>query len=250
MENLVPIGQFSAASRLSPKALRLYDENGLLPPARVDPDSGYRYYRLEQLRTATTIQLLRGCGMPLAEIRAFLASPSATALEEYERELLDELGDRRRVLRYLRRRLKEEPMFEVRTKQVEEQPYVSRTKRVRVPDLEPFIVSTIDELWRAHEPSGHAFSLFHGEVNEQDDGPVEVCVPTAEGDKRLPGGEVAYTIATAEQTEFPEILGAYDAVARWATEQGRQLDGPPREIYLWDPAKGETPRMEIAWRLR
>ncbi|MDQ3672281.1 MAG: MerR family transcriptional regulator, partial [Actinomycetota bacterium] len=35
MEDLIPIGQFAAASRLSLKALRLYDENGLLPPAYV-----------------------------------------------------------------------------------------------------------------------------------------------------------------------------------------------------------------------
>ena len=40
MENLITIGQFAAASRLSLKALRLYDDNGLLPPAVVDPDSG------------------------------------------------------------------------------------------------------------------------------------------------------------------------------------------------------------------
>ena len=39
----MPIGEFAAASRLSQKALRLYGEKGLLPPARVDPDSGYRY---------------------------------------------------------------------------------------------------------------------------------------------------------------------------------------------------------------
>ena len=45
MENLLPIGQFAAASQLSHKALRLYAERGLLPPAWVDPDSGYRYYR-------------------------------------------------------------------------------------------------------------------------------------------------------------------------------------------------------------
>ncbi|CAN5172897.1 hypothetical protein BH09ACT13_BH09ACT13_10710 [soil metagenome] len=37
MEDLIPIGQFAAASRLLLKALRLYDENGLLPPAEVDP---------------------------------------------------------------------------------------------------------------------------------------------------------------------------------------------------------------------
>jgi DNA-binding transcriptional MerR regulator len=250
MENLVPIGEFAAASRLSLKALRLYDDNGLLPPARVDPDSGYRYYRLQQLGEATTIRLLRRAGMPLAEIRAFLADPSPARLDEYEQTLLGELADRRLVLRYLRRRLKEAPMFHVETKHVDAQPYVSRTKKVRVPDLEPFINETIGELWKATEPTGSAFTLYHGEVNEEDDGPVEVCVPTAEGDKRLPAGEVAFTIATGDQCRFPEIIGAYDAVARWAKEHGRGLDGPPREIYHSDPEKGEKDRFEIAWPLR
>ena len=40
---LVPIGWFSKMTRLSVKALRLYDENGLLPAARVDSSSGYRW---------------------------------------------------------------------------------------------------------------------------------------------------------------------------------------------------------------
>jgi DNA-binding transcriptional MerR regulator len=251
MEDLISIGQFSAASRLSPKALRLYDENGLLAPARVDPDSGYRYYRREQLRAATIIRLLRACGMPLAEIKAFLSAPSASALEEFEESLAEELTERRRILRYLRQRLEEEPMFEVRTKHVGEQSYVSRMRRVGIAELEPFIVSTIGELWEQNEPTDHAFTLYHGEVNEQGDGPVEVCVPTAAGDKRLPAGEVAYTVAVGEeQCRFPEIIGAYDAVAEWAQRNGRELAGPPREIYRSDPHKGETPRMEIAWPIR
>ncbi|HEV7641695.1 MAG TPA: MerR family DNA-binding transcriptional regulator, partial [Gaiellaceae bacterium] len=41
---LIPIGQFAAAARLSLKALRLYDQSGLLPARYVDPDSGYRFY--------------------------------------------------------------------------------------------------------------------------------------------------------------------------------------------------------------
>ena len=76
MENLLSIGEFASASRLSQKALRLYGENGLLAPAWVDPESGYRYYGLEQLRSATLIAFLRRSGMPLAEIRSFLREPS------------------------------------------------------------------------------------------------------------------------------------------------------------------------------
>lgn len=250
MEDLISIGRFAEASRLSLKALRLYDENGLLPPARVDAGSGYRYYRREQLRDATTIRLLRACGMPLAEIKAFLAAPAVGTLDEYASSLANELDERRRILRYLSQRLEEEPMYEVQTKRVEEQPYVSRTTRVRVGELESFIVATIEELSAQTDPTGHAFTLYHGEVNEEDDGPVEVCVPTADGDGRLPAGEVAFTVAVGSQCEFPEIIGAYDAVAEWVHRRGRELAGPPREIYLSDPQKGETPRMEIDWPLR
>ena len=127
MEDLIPIGQFARASRLSQKALRLYDENGLLPPARVHPDSGYRFYRLAQLRDATLIGLLRSAGMPLGEIRRVLDDPAPVRIDEYEAALADELEERLRILDYVRRYLEEEQMFEVRTKTLGPIRYVSRT---------------------------------------------------------------------------------------------------------------------------
>jgi DNA-binding transcriptional MerR regulator len=243
MENLMPIGEFAAASRLSQKALRLYGENGMLVPAWVDPDSGYRYYRAAQLHTATLIALLRRAGMPLAEIRSFLRAPSLEQLEAYERAVVDEFAERRRVLRYVKRILKEEPMYDVRTKRVEEQPYVSRTKHVLVPQLGPFIAETFRELERDDAPEP-GFVLYHGPVNGDEDGPVEVCVPKADGDKRLPPGQIAFTDISGEQCEFPQILGAYEAVFRWAKEHGREVSGPAREIYLRGPGRNE--QLQIA----
>jgi DNA-binding transcriptional MerR regulator len=247
METLMPIGQFATASRLSQKALRLYGENGLLAPAWVDPDSGYRYYRSEQLQTATLIALLRRAGMPLAEIRAFLRAPTVERLDEYERRAVDEFAEQRRVLRYVKRILKEEPMYDVVTKRVEEQPYVSRSRRVHVRDLESFIRSTFTELGDG-DAAARPFVLYHGPVNHEEDGPVEVCVPKADGDKRLPAGEIAFTSIYGDQCNFPEILGAYEAVFRWAKDHGREVDGAAREIYLG--GDDEELRMEIAVPLR
>lgn len=62
------IGAFARAVRLSPKALRLYDELGLLTPARVDTATGYRYYTGAQLERARLVAWLRRVGMPLARI--------------------------------------------------------------------------------------------------------------------------------------------------------------------------------------
>jgi len=75
-----------------------------------------------------------------------LDDPSAARIDEYEATLTRELAERQRVVDYVRRFLKEEQMFEVKVKQVEEQPYVSRSKRIRVADLERFVVGAIDEL--------------------------------------------------------------------------------------------------------
>jgi protein phosphatase len=54
-QDLLPIGQFAEASRLSLKALRIYDRLGLLRPVRVDEQTGYRYYHEDQLRSARLI---------------------------------------------------------------------------------------------------------------------------------------------------------------------------------------------------
>ncbi|MBW5425602.1 MerR family transcriptional regulator [Streptomyces sp. BG9H] len=79
---LLTIGAFAKASRLSPKALRLYDELGLLTPARVDPVTGYRLYAPEQLARARLVAWLRRLGMPLARIRHVGTLDAAGAAQE------------------------------------------------------------------------------------------------------------------------------------------------------------------------
>ncbi|MFJ8199812.1 MerR family transcriptional regulator [Streptomyces sp. NPDC096152] len=79
---LLTIGAFAKASRLSPKALRLYDELGLLTPARVDPVTGYRLYAPEQLDQARLVAWLRRLGMPLARIQKVCALEAGPASQE------------------------------------------------------------------------------------------------------------------------------------------------------------------------
>src|SRR5579875_3846980 len=75
-------GAFARASGLSRKALRLYDELGLLRPARTDPGSGYRLYDPAQLEVARLVAWLRRLGMPLARIRAVSTLPPDLAAAE------------------------------------------------------------------------------------------------------------------------------------------------------------------------
>jgi len=79
---LMSSGEFAQASGLSRKALRLYDELGLLTPVRVDPRSGYRFYAPAQLEPARLVAWLRRLGMPLAAIRSVTTLPAAAAAAE------------------------------------------------------------------------------------------------------------------------------------------------------------------------
>ena len=79
---LLSIGAFARSARLSPKALRLYDELGLLRPAFVDPASGYRFYAPAQLEQARLVAWLRRLGMPLARIQVVCELAPAQAARE------------------------------------------------------------------------------------------------------------------------------------------------------------------------
>lgn len=76
---LLSIGEFAAATQLSPKALRLYDEQGLLQPARIDPGSGYRYYDSDQVSTGRLIRTLRDMDLALADVARVVAAERAQA---------------------------------------------------------------------------------------------------------------------------------------------------------------------------
>ncbi len=78
---LMPIGEFARRSRLTPKALRIYDDLGLLRPACTDPRTGYRWYAAEQLDRARLVAWLRHLGMPLARIAVVAALPPAEAAD-------------------------------------------------------------------------------------------------------------------------------------------------------------------------
>lgn len=76
------IGRFARISGLSVHTLRHYDDVGLLAPAAVDPSSGYRRYRPDQVRQARIIQALRWVDLPVEDIRAALADETGRTTTE------------------------------------------------------------------------------------------------------------------------------------------------------------------------
>ncbi|HLX20256.1 MAG TPA: MerR family transcriptional regulator [Gaiellaceae bacterium] len=99
-ERFIPIGRFSQQTRLTVRALRLYDKVGLLVPARVDPDTGYRYYALSQAAVAGTIRLLREMDMPLDDVQAAVSDRTAVArlIGQHRERLEQRIADGERAL--------------------------------------------------------------------------------------------------------------------------------------------------------
>lgn len=106
MPNLMSIGRFSRRTGLTIKALRLYDERGILRPAVVDLASGFRYYSPEQVARAERIRTLRALEMPLEAIRAVLEADDPEVrrgrLADHERWIAGRIAGYRRALRVLR----------------------------------------------------------------------------------------------------------------------------------------------------
>ncbi|MDN5820640.1 MAG: MerR family transcriptional regulator [Brachybacterium sp.] len=117
-ETLLSIGELAAVSGLSPKALRLYADSGLLVPRRVDPFTGYRSYGTDQVQRARLIAALRGLGMGLARIGVLCdleADGAASALHlGLEREEADALS-RAAAVTALARELGELPSEDIMT---------------------------------------------------------------------------------------------------------------------------------------
>ncbi len=88
------VGEFSRMTHLSVKTLRHYHQVGLLEPAQVNPDTGYRYYTTGQIPTVQVIRRLRDLEMPVADVKAVLAAPDAARRNALIAAHLDRLETR------------------------------------------------------------------------------------------------------------------------------------------------------------
>ena len=264
---LLTIGVFASRSRLSQKALRLYDALGLLEPVFVDPSSNYRYYAPIQLERAKFIALLRVLEMPLNRIAAVLElSRPAAALElrRYGQELKADLGEKLSLVHYLEQSLesREIPMFKVLTRSVPERKIATIERRVLQNQLPQFIPTSTRALFVAlgkaglHD-SGAPFVIYAGQMNNDSETAVEVCLPF-EGHLE-PSGKIrvrleaahgeAFIMMTRGAVDGPELMHGYDALFTWMRDQGKTELLGSREVYFnpddWSDMAPDTPAFDI-----
>jgi DNA-binding transcriptional MerR regulator len=247
--NLMPIGRFARAVRLSVKALRHYDEEGLLVPALVDRQTGYRYYARDQARDAVMIAMLRSLDLPLAAIRAALGGPPRELSRVLEREterLSAELEQRRRALRSLERiaragelapytiAVREEPAYLVACRTE------TTTAERLVEDSTAWVFAVMEEVARAGRPALMPVICLTEPPDADGNLVVHACASIAPPPPRfvraraveLPAATCAWT---THRGSYDELGLAHHALFAWAQERGHDAQAAVREIYVNDP---------------
>jgi DNA-binding transcriptional MerR regulator/effector-binding domain-containing protein len=270
MQVLLSIGDFSRMTYLSVKALRHYHDVGLLPPAHVDPATGYRFYTPDQLPTAQVIRRFRDLGMSLDDVKSVLDAPDVAARNEvmvaHLRRMEAQLEQTQATVASLRSLLDKpdhpDPIA-VEYRRLPPTRSLAITEPVSMNDIDGWWSDAFDELYAAVQragaaPAGPGGALYPGEFFEQGRGQVTAFVPivgepvTTNANSRaglveLPAVEVAVTV---HRGPFSELDQAYGALGTYVAERELGVEGPIREHYLVTSAHTDDEsqhRTEVCW---
>lgn len=255
---MLKIGDFSKLAQVTVKALRLYDELGLLKPAWIDRFSGYRYYELEQLPRLNRILALKELGFSLDQVAALIndnvsGEQIRGMLRMKQAELQHRLQSEQQRLQQVEARLRQieregsDPAEAVVLKRVEPQPMASRRMQVESgARLLPLRAEV--SAWLAGQrlpPGGPWVVIYHNPVYAERRLDVELGrLLTAECAGLVgarAGGEVQLRLlegcehmAATVQTGADALLAASAQLYRWAQSGGYRVQGAMRELCLQD----------------
>lgn len=252
MAALLSIGDFARATHLTVKALRHYDDIGLLVPAEVDPSSGYRRYRAAQVPSAHLIRRLRDLDMPLPEIGLVLRAPDGAArdavIDQHLERMEASLENTRRSVAALRALLEHRAIPEgVERRDIGPTTAVATCETVAWDDVASWLTDSFAQL---HDRAGSRVcgpdaALYSPAFFDDHIGEVTAFVAVSSGDPgtvEIPGGSYAVAVHRGDFDRLDETYGLLGAVV---TANGTSLaDGPVREHYL------DSDVTEVLWPVR
>jgi len=266
MDVLLTIGDFAKMTYLSIKALRHYHNIGLLVPADVDPESGYRRYRAGQVPAAQVIRRLRDLGMPLEDIKAVLDAPDLAArnagIGAHLRRMEQQLEQTQATVASLRRLLEQPPpAVAVAYRTIPPARVLALRSQVAMDDSGPWWSEAFDRLHAAVAAGGLTRSgpdgaLYSPEFFQADCGEATAFIPVTGGWRQagrplrlldLPGAELAVAV---HRGPFSDLDKTYGTLGGFVAERAIGVDGPIRENYLvtpYDTADEARHQAEVCW---
>ncbi|HZR48024.1 MAG TPA: MerR family transcriptional regulator [Streptosporangiaceae bacterium] len=271
MTTLLAIGDFSRMTHLSVKALRHYHDMGVLEPAAIDPDTGYRSYATAQVPDAQVIRRLRDLNMPLDQIRAVLHAPDvgtrnaeiAAHLERMERQL-EQAKASVAGLRALLAGPVTPAKIELRT--IPAMTALAVTEIVNASDAHEWGAAAYAQLTAALAATGLAMAgsagaLFPSAYFELERSEITLFFPVLVPDgamlPALPPGPVRWQEIPATEVAVmvheggaADVDRTYGALGTAVAERAIGVEGPIREYYVvgWAHSQDERDhRTEVCW---
>jgi effector-binding domain-containing protein len=248
---MIKIGIFSKLGQVSIKALRLYDQMGLLKPIKVDNRNGYRHYSVTQLPRLNRILAFKELGFSLEQIGQML--DQQVSIDEIQGMFRLKQAELQRTVMAEQERLRR---VEIRLHQIENEGNMTQYDVV-IKKVELVKVASI----RAKLPSYEAIGALYGELEaylaqfeRKDDAryfgiwhdpeykesdvdgeaAIEVNdnVPGSDRVKVYALPEVEHMACLVYQGSYNKMMQPYKELVAWVETNGYQVIGPNREIYI------------------
>lgn len=260
---LLSIGEFSKICEVSRKTLRYYDEIGLIKPDEINPENGYRYYSIGQLKKMLFINRLKSYHFSLEEIKAMLELKEdqseeklCLALSAKRKEIQEKLNAFEYTLKKMSNDIsnleKGIPIMsylnDIDVQLVETQTMnIFYTRQMMTSDecamgygmyfsrlYEKIVIEKLTLL-------GTPMTIYHSLEYNPTGYDIEFAIPIVEavkGTRDLPGGLCAKSVLKGS---YPELTSVYAKLREWVENEGYKLVKSPYEVYVTDPNQATGP---------
>jgi len=242
------IGLFSKITKVTIKALRYYDEIGLVVPKFVD-DNGYRYYTTDQLTTIHQVIALKQLGLSIPDIQAIINGANiASILENREKELENQIKEYQDQLFRIKNILKngEEDQTMEKNVIIKELPEcIVYSKRTIIPSYDTYfsMIPALGEAVKAHNPDikcqvpEYCFVIYHDGEYKEKDIDIEYCEAVNKMGKdfddvkfkKIPAVKAACLL---HKGPYRNLGTSYAYIFKWIEENGYVIADNPRESYI------------------
>lgn len=257
------IGLFSKMNQVTIKALRHYDEIGLLAPAFIEKFTGYRYYTSEQLPILHQILALREMGFTLDEIKQVQDGvPEQVLLQKKKLEIIKKIAaDTLRLAQvesYLAKNDESAGEYHIILKELPQ--VIVASMRTIIPGYDalfqiiPPMGAEMERLGCVCAVPEYCFNIYHDGEYRETDVDVEICEAVTEkkADSEMLTfkviNRVEHAACVLHKGPYEGFPKAYNAVLKWVENNGYEILDNPRESYIdgvWNKDSAEDWLTEI-----
>lgn len=242
------IGLFSKITKITIKALRYYDEVGLLVPNFID-ENGYRYYTSKQLTTIHQVISLKQLGLSINEIQSIMKGANIVSiLEGREKEITSQIKEYEDQLSRIRNILREgeekqNMNYHVIIKDLPE--CIVYSKRTIIPNYDTYftMLPALGEAVKKHNPDvkcqvpEYCFVIYHDGEYKEKDIDIEYCEAVNKMGKDF--DDIKFKIIPSvmaacilHKGPYSRLGEAYAHIFKWIEENGYSIADNPRESYI------------------